>query len=335
MAGPIHHHSHQVASHALSRWQFLSQRALLESKVFHRPKSLKDVEQFTAAYRQACTELARVRAFSPDKRLAEYIERAVALSNFAVYRRKRTKFIEIFQGAIFAVPRAIRDLWQYMVVSVTVSLVSGAIAFVAVLFKPSTYYLLIDRGLASGRDPYASREFLAKGLGHQPYSLGTEVSFSMQLFTHNTKIAFFCFAWGALFGLPTIYLLIVNGLMLGAMSAVYVSKGLGLEWFAWILPHGVPEFGAIFLAGGAGLALGHKVFNPGDKPRLQAFREQATKAGIVAIGCVPLLFLAGWIEGVFRQSRAGTELRYALFMFMLLALGGWIIFVGRDRKSTA
>ncbi|MHC4841994.1 MAG: stage II sporulation protein M [Planctomycetota bacterium] len=335
MAGPIHHHSHQVASYALARWQFLAQRAVIESKALYRPKSLKDVEQFTAAYRQACTELARVRAFSPDTRLAEYIERAVALSNFAVYRKRRTRLTEVFKGALFAVPRAIRDLWKYMVVSTAVSMTSAAIAYVAVLVNPANFYLFVDRSLASGRDPYASAESLSKGLGHVDSSAGTDALFSMFLFQNNTRVAFYCFAWGALCGLPTIYLLIVNGLMLGAMTAVFVEKGLGVEWFAWILPHGVPEIGAIFLAGGAGLALGHKVFNPGNKPRLQAFREQATKAGIVAMGCVPLLFLAGLIEGVFRQSSATTELRYALFIFMLLAMGAWIALVGRKYHSTA
>ncbi|MDC1143058.1 stage II sporulation protein M [Planctomycetota bacterium] len=335
MSVPIHHQTPQVASYALARWQFLAQRALSESRAFHRPKSLQDVEQFTAAYRQACTELARVRAFSPDTRLAEYIERAVALSNFAVYRRRRTKMIEIFKGVLFAVPRAIRDLWKYMVVSVGVSMTSALIAYVAVLEKPGTYYLFVGRELAGGRDPAASREHLASVLHHTDTTAGMDAMFSMFLFQNNTRVAFYCFAWGALLGLPTIYLLIVNGLMLGAMTAVYVSKGLGVEWFAWILPHGVPELGAIFLAGGAGLALGHRIFNPGNKPRLQAFREQATTAGIVAMGCVPLLFLAGLIEGIFRQSKAGTELRYGVFAFLLLAMGAWIAVLGRRSKPTA
>lgn len=329
MAPPIHHHSPQVASYALARWQFLAQRAVIESKALHRPKSLKDVEQFTAAYRQACTELARVRAFSPDKRLAEYIERAVALSNFAVYRKKRISMRQILEGVFFAVPRAIRQLWPYMTLSFIISMTSATVAYVAVTVDSTSYYLFIDRGSASGRGPGAGVEFLKKGLGYQATGAGEEAFFSMFLFRHNTTVAFFAFAWGAVLGLPTIYLLILNGLSLGAMTAVYVDKGLGVEWFAWILPHGVPELGAIFLCGGAGLALGHKVFSPGNKPRLQAFREQATTAATVAMGCVPLLFMAGLIEGVFRQSHASTELRYALFTFMLLSLGAWIVFAGR------
>src|SRR5690606_38746852 len=108
-----------------------------------------------------------------------------------------------------------------------------------------------------------SREYLASTLGPQDSSLGEGTFFSTFLFTHNTRVAFLCFAWGIVLGLPTLYLLIMNGMMLGAFLALFFSKGLGVEVVAWIGPHGVPEIGAIILCGGAGMAIGHSLLNPG------------------------------------------------------------------------
>jgi uncharacterized membrane protein SpoIIM required for sporulation len=149
--------------------------------------------------------------------------------------------------------------------------------------------------------------------------------FSSMLFTHNTTVAFLCFAWGIICGLPTIYLLAKNGLMLGAFSALFVSRGLEVPFLAWILPHAVPEIGAIILCGGAGLMLGHRVLNPGRMSRKDALKQYGGDASLTALGCIPLLLMAGLIEGIFRQSTASTGLRYALFLFMLIGLGLWIV----------
>ncbi|MCB9896254.1 MAG: stage II sporulation protein M [Planctomycetes bacterium] len=336
MAVMPHHQISQVATRAMDRWRFLAFEGLTWSKVRARPQRLDIVENFTATYRRTATELARVRAFSPDKRLADYIEQAVATAHFAVYRRKRPTIRQMVTGALFAVPRATRALWKYHALSLGITIVTTAISFIAVMYAPETFYLFIDRSLAGGRDPSASRDFLAEGLGPQPTTAGQDVFFSTFLFTHNTQVAFMCFAWGIFLGLPTLYLLIRNGLMLGAFLGLFFSKGLGPEAVAWLGPHGVPEMGAIILCGGAGLAIGHRVLNPGSKSRKEAIQKTATNASIVGMGCVLLLAMAGVIEGSFRQSRATLEMRFALIGVMLIICVGWLFFVkarGADETS--
>ena len=56
-------------------------------------------------------------------------------------------------------------------------------------------------------------------------------------------------------------------------------------------------------------------------------QKTATNASIVAMGCVFLLMMAGGIEGTFRQSRAGIEMRFALIGIMLVLCVGWLFFV--------
>jgi uncharacterized membrane protein SpoIIM required for sporulation len=314
----------------MDRWRYLAWEGLAWSRMRARPRNLDTVENFTAAYRRSATELARVRAFSPDKRLADFIEQAVANAHFAVYRRKRPSLRSIVEGAVFGMPAAVRSLWKYHLVSFALVSISTVVAFVAVVYAPETFYLFVDRGLAAGRDPSASREYLARSLGPQETSAGMDVLFSTFLFTHNTKVAFLCFSWGILLALPTIYLLIKTGLMLGGFLGLFFSKGLGVEAVAWLGPHGVPEIGAIILAGGAGMSMGHRLLNPGKLSRQDALTGTAKRACIVAMACVPLLIIAGVIEGTFRQSYASLETRYALMFLMLVVCPAWLFLVRRS-----
>ena len=303
------------------------------SKAGSRPATQANAEQFSALYRRSATELARVRAFSPNRRLAEYLETAVATAHFAVYRRDGARLRDMVSAFFGAIPSLIRKHWRYHALAILITAVTAAIAFGAVIASPETFYLFIDPQLAQGRDPYASREMLRASLEGQMDDLSRGTYFSSFLFTHNTQVAFLCFALGLLLGLPTLYMLAQNGLMLGAFIAVYVRADLTVEVLAWLLPHGVPEFGAIFLCAGSGLLLAHRLLNPGELPRRVALSNAAGDASMMAMGAVPLLLTAGVIEGIFRQSGASTGVRYGLFTFMVIVLGVWIIFGGRKRMT--
>lgn len=317
----------------MERWRYLAYEGMTWSRTRSRPKNLDTVEHFTAAYRRSATELARVRAFSPDRQLADYIESSVATAHFAVYRRRRPPIKSVVLGAIFVWPAKVREYWRYHLMSVVVTLLAATIAYTSVWYAPETFYLFVDRNLASGRDPDTSAEALRAGLGGQDSQLHEEIGFSAFLFQNNTRVAFMCFAFGIALGMPTLYLLIVNGLMLGAFTALFVRKGLAAEYFAWILPHGMPEFGAILLCGGAGLAMGHRLLNPGNLARKDALRKAGMDASIIAMGCVPLLAAAGLIEGIFRQSHVSVEIRYGVFLIITLAMAAWIIGVRRQPVS--
>ncbi|MCC6575605.1 MAG: stage II sporulation protein M [Planctomycetes bacterium] len=323
-------------SQAKSRWRLLAMEGARLSKVNARPANQQQAEQFSAMYRRSATELARVRAFSPNRRLAEYLETAVATAHFAMYRKEPAKFRDAVWGFLGTVPALIRKHWRYHILIILFTALSTGIAFAAVMATPDSYFLFVDAQLAAGRDPYASRESLKEVLDSRNHDLSTGAAFSSMLFTHNTQVAFMCFALGLLLGLPTLYLIFKNGLMLGAFAAIYVRADLTWEFLAWILPHGLPEFGAIFLCAGSGLVMGHRLMNPGELPRRIALSRAAGEASIMAMGAVPLLLAAGLIEGIFRQSDASMELRYALFGTLAVVIGVWLFVGGRRiNKVTA
>lgn len=303
------------------------------SKVSARPANQAQAEQFSAMYRRSATELARVRAFSPNRRLAEYLETAVAAAHFAMYRKEAARVRDAVFGFIGVVPALIRKHWRYHALVILLTAIAMAIAYISIMAAPESFDLFVGPDLAAGRNPYASRELLKSFLDHRVTDLSQGTEFSSMLFTHNTRIAFMCFAFGLLLGLPTLYMVFQNGLMLGAFIAIYVRADLTVEFLAWLLPHGLPEMGAIFLCAGSGLLVGHRLLNPGELPRRVALSAAAGEASIMAMGTVPLLLTAGLIEGIFRQSDASIELRYALFFTLAIVIGAWLIVGGRTRAS--
>jgi uncharacterized membrane protein SpoIIM required for sporulation len=102
-------------------------------------------------------------------------------------------------------------------------------------------------------------------------------------------------------GVGTAILLFINGLMLGSLAQVYAVKGMAGWFWAWILPHGIPELTAICIAGGAGFVLARGLAAPRGLPRRQALRKEAISGVRLMLGTLALFVLAGLIEGSISQ----------------------------------
>jgi uncharacterized membrane protein SpoIIM required for sporulation len=98
-------------------------------------------------------------------------------------------------------------------------------------------------------------------------------------------------------------------MVLGAMTAIHAAKGLGVDWWAWVLPHGITELSAICLCGAAGLALGQATLFPGELSRRDALVARGRAAGTLVGGAIGMLLLAGLIEGIFRQTVTDVSTR--------------------------
>ena len=147
--------------------------------------------------------------------------------------------------------------------------------------------------------------------------------------TNNIQVAFNAFALGVTFGVGTVYVLVVNGAMLGGYSGSFGESGLGRELWLTILPHGALELSAIIVAGAAGLLIGFGLWCPGRRTRLRALREDALAAVKLVAGLVPAFMVAGFFEGFVTPSdllspelKAGLGVAVAaVFWFYILAAG--------------
>jgi uncharacterized membrane protein SpoIIM required for sporulation len=275
--------------------------------------SVDEIVSLTVLYRSALSSLSVARATSLDHNLVDYLESLCSRAYFFVYGT-RTNFVErVARFFREDWPRAAQALWRETLLAAALGILGCVVAYLLVSQDPDWYYSLMS-GMAQGRDPSATTESLRATLyadGKDGTKEGLS-SFATYLFTHNAQVSLFCFALGFMFGVPTALLLLQNGAMLGAMLALFASRGLGVELMGWLLIHGVTELLAITVAGAAGFRIGWAVAFPGERTRVEAAGAAGRQAATLMCGVVVMLFVAGLLEGFGRQLIQQDWLRYAI-----------------------
>jgi uncharacterized membrane protein SpoIIM required for sporulation len=294
--------------------------------------SSDELVRLPSLYAATLSSLSVARSISLDRNVVEYLESLASRSYFLVYGARTDLWQAIVEFFAWRLPVAVRQLMVPFAIAFA-AFAAGALAgYMLTASNPDWFYSFVDEDLASGRTPTASTDFLRDGLYEENTETASALSFfATFLFTHNAKIGMLCFALGFALGLPTILLLLQNGLMLGAFVALYASRGLGLDLGGWLLIHGVTELLAIILCGTAGLALGGAVAFPGAHSRLANLAATGRIAGRVVMGAVGLLLIAGLLEGLGRQLITDISTRYVIAAATAV---GWCLyfgFAGRNR----
>jgi uncharacterized membrane protein SpoIIM required for sporulation len=194
---------------------------------------------------------------------------------------------------------------------------------------------LVPSGLSGGRGPESTRESLLKDEIFAPWG-GAAHAFALfanTLFQHNTMVGILAFSLGLAAGLPTLILMIYNGLIMGTFIALHYNRSLTYEFLGWLSIHGVTEFLAIWMCGAGGLLIADKILFPDRYSRVQSLAIHGRIAAKIALGGVLLFFVAAILEGGFRQLIASTEARYAIGWGMGLI---WLIYFGlAGRRSSS
>jgi uncharacterized membrane protein SpoIIM required for sporulation len=270
-----------------------------------------DLLAIPVLYRAALSSLSVARAISLDRGLLDYLESLCARAYFVVYGVRGSIWSSLARFFLDDWPAAARALWKETVVATLLLLLGMAVGYGLVVSQPEWFDAFIPPALASGRDPSASvetlRHTLYAGGQNQPLS-----AFAAYLFTHNAGIALLAFALGFAFGLPTVFLVVSNGCMMGAFVALFVSKGLGFQVGGWLGIHGVTENFAIILASAAGFHIGWATAFPGQKARLDAAAAAGRRSGALMGGVLVMLLCAGMLEGLGRQLIQDDLVRYAI-----------------------
>jgi uncharacterized membrane protein SpoIIM required for sporulation len=195
----------------------------------------------------------------------------------------------------------------------------------------SYFTMLVPEALASGRGPGSSTDDLRQALfGSWPGFVQTFIVFANSLFRHNAMVGILSFGLSFALGLPTLLLVIYNGLVLGAFIALYADRGLTLDFIGWLAVHGVTEILAILLCAAAGFGVAGKILFPGALPRLAGLALYGRQAAAVVAGAVLLFFIAGFLEGGFRQLIDNTPGRYA---FALASGALWLAYFTRCGRA--
>src|SRR6202047_4883325 len=287
-----------------------------------RSDDAADATRLADDYRLLAHDLARVRALLPDTRTREYLEGAYARAHATLHHgawRAGSALLTLFREEL---PGVVRWLAPY------------------ILWSTLIFALAVAGGYALGqRYPelialFASPELIATVERGQLWTEGLlnivpSSVLSAQILANNIVVSLFAYCAGFLFGLGTLYILGLNGLMLGAVFAFVGQHGLRGQLFSFMVAHGCVELSVMCLSGAAGAAVGEALIRPAQAGRIESFRVAALRSGKLLIACALLLVGAGILEGYVSPNPrfalwARSVIGASYWLFMVALLCGWL-----------
>lgn len=255
------------------------------------------VQRLGRCYRATAADLAQARRRYPGDPVVASLESLVARARPVVYH----------SGARRGTVREFVSHGYWRRIRERPMLLLCAIVCLALPTLLAGYWAWRDPGAASGLAPGAYQAVTQPR--HPGQDLGISVdeqsALAAEIFTNNIRVAMLAFAGGMLLGVGTLYLLIFNGLQLGAVAGLAIGAGNGRPFFELVTAHGVLELSCIVVSGLAGLRVAAAIVDPGNRPRGAALRDEARAAAEIILGTAVWLVVAGLVEGFLTPAGSG------------------------------
>ncbi len=289
-----------------------------------RHLSAAEVQELSSLYRKASTDLSRARTYEAGPVVVEQLTQLTLRSYAQIYqggRRQNWRDLLGFYGWGF--PAMVQETILYTLAATAIFLVGGLIGWWYAWRDPAFLPLVVPSHILTlVRD---------EGQLWMGSIVGVEPMASSGIMRNNISVTITAFAGGMLGGLGTVFILWNNGLHIGAIATLVGKYQLAYPFWAFVLPHGSLELPAIFLAGGAGLLLGKGIVFPGAYKRLDAIKRMGNKAIQLMFGVIPMLVIAGLIEGFFSPAPGVPDgLKYLVGTLLFIVL---VIYLGRPLAS--
>lgn len=273
-------------------------------------------------YQRVATHLSEIRSRSPEPTLVAHLSSLLAKARLRSVGTRTLSWDDVVRFFTDTLPAALFRTRRWWLTTMVANLVLAWVLgwwfvsnpqFESALLSPQE----VDRLVNSDFEGYYTQ-----------YAAG---SFAFQVWTNNAWITALCIAFGVL-GLPVIYLLFTNLVNLSVIGGLMWSHDRAGLFLGLLLPHGLLELTAVFVAAGVGLRIFWGWIEPGPRTRMDAIAQEGRSAMSVALGLVVVLLVTGIIEAFVTPSplptwaRVGTGLVVeALFLTYVFTLGRWAV----------
>ena len=310
-----------------TNWQRLEDLLMLADAGTLRGLSKAEVREFGELYRRAASDLAIARAETRDPKLINYLNSLVIRAHGKIYRADAKGANIVWQFLSKDFPQAFRQTWRFTFLAFLL------FTFFAVASGLLSYF---DTNFADNLGVSQVRYFAKSDMKwwldlNEANQVG-----SSQILTNNIMVSFKAFAYGAFFGLGSIYVLVFNGLFIGGVLGVCyeANPAFANELVTFMVGHGAIELSCIFIAGGAGMLIGYSMIAPGDLTRTEALKKNGLIAVRLAVGCALLLVIAGIIEGFLSPSDLPPFIKYGTGIFTGIAMYFYLLTVGKTEENS-
>jgi uncharacterized membrane protein SpoIIM required for sporulation len=291
-----------------------------------RPRSMDpaELDELVDLYQRAATHLSVIRTRTPDPVLVDSLSSLVTRARAATTGTGRLSAAGVRQFVLVDLAGALYER-RWWILSVTVGCLLISLGF--------GLWIANDPKVAQSLVPASRVRMLCQSEFADYYKSSPAGSFAAQVWTNNALIAAAAITFGGLLGIPTLYVLINNAVNIGVSGGYLATCGKTGEFFTLILPHGMLELTAVFIAGATGLRMGWKVIDPGPRRRSEALAQEGRAAAAIAVGLVPVLAVSGLIEAFVTPSGLPPWARLAIGAIAELGILTLILVLGRRARE--
>jgi len=293
-----------------------------------RVSSLSQAElvEFGQLYRSATSDLAIAQRDFPNNDVTVYLNQLVGRAHPVVYRGEpliRRRLVEFYR---YGLPQLYRESLGFILVAVALLFVPAIIAYIVMLYNPSAAPTVLSP---------ATIEFIKSGeKWWKDLNEANETGASF-IMTNNLRVSFLAYTGGMLFGTLTVYVLVFNGISLGAVLGLLHAYGNAGPLWEFVVGHGVLELSEVTIAGGCGLMLAYALWRPGLLSRRDALGIAANKTIRLLLGTAPILVIAGIIEGMISPSDTiPVSAKIAVGALTGILLYSYLFLVGKKKKDS-
>lgn len=301
------------------RWARLDE---LVARAGRSPRSLTpaELDELLALHLATSSHLSTARTHLGDPDLVAALSRRVSRSAAVVHGTRARSWQGIRDAVTVTFPAAVWHLRLPIAVSTLTFVVSMAVMAVWLALSPAAVEASAP---ATVREAYLEEDFEAY------YSSEPGTAFAARVFTNNAAVGALAFGTGIAWGVPTLGVLVLNGVNVGLAAGLFHAAGDAVTFWTLILPHGLLELTAVFIAGGTGLRLGWAALAPGERRRIDALAEEGRRAIVVVLGLVVVFLVAGLLEGYVTAAPWPTWARVGTGALVWAAFLGWVVTAGR------
>jgi uncharacterized membrane protein SpoIIM required for sporulation len=303
-----------IAAHQ-QQWRRLDQLVARRRRL-----SGDEVDELVTLYQRTATQLSALRSAGYDPALVARLSGQVARARSAVTGAQAPAWRAVGRFAVVSFPAmAYRVRWWWLGAAAGSVLVAVLLGW-RIAGSPQVQAALGPRSAVQALVNHRFRGYYSQYAAH---------SFAAEVWTHNVWAAAEALVSGILLGLPTLLILFFNAENIAVDGGLMVAHGKGAEFFTLILPHGMLELSAVFLAAGAGLRLGWCIIDPGPRPRSRALAEEGRASITIALGLIVVLLVSGVIEAFVTPSPLPAWARILIGGVAEAVFLGYVAVLGR------
>jgi uncharacterized membrane protein SpoIIM required for sporulation len=274
-----------------------------------------ELREMALLYRQIASDLSALRQEQTARNVEMQLNQLLARAHEIVYSGRKTRYADIWKFFREDYPRIFRKLLPFTLASLALFLAGALLGSVLTLTRPEFERHLLGPSMI---DTIERHEMWT----HSVTSMAPQASSAIM--TNNLSVTFATFAAGMTAGLGTLYMIGWNGILLGVIGTACHQASMSVKLWSFVAPHGSLELPAIVIAGGAGLRLAQGLLFPGIYRRGHSLSLGSGEAVRLVGGVIPMLVVAGILEGFFSPSSAPVWLKFVAAAVLFSGLVAWL-----------